>query len=89
MEDITIFLTFYNFGEVEDLISYLSSLKTKINNKLSKKQTIWMKWAVWPLVNYLNAMILAFVLEGKEEGRMLLPAGRQRSVLNSFTWFHT
>lgn len=84
MEDITIFLTFYIFGEVEDLISYLSSLKSEIN-KLSKKQTICMKWAMWPLVNYLNAMILALVLEVKAEGRTLLPAGLQRSLLNSIT----
>jgi len=57
MDDITIFLLFDVFREVEGLISYLSSLRSQINNEFCKKQTICMKWAVWPLVNLLNAMV--------------------------------
>lgn len=79
MEDIAIFLTFYPWGR-SDLTVHQMIKDT--NNEFFRKQTIY-EWAAWLLVNYLNAVVLAFVLEGKTEGRILLPNGVQPPIPKS------
>lgn len=63
------------------------------NNELSKKLTICMNWAAWPLVNYLNTVV-GFCFNGEGRGENVVTSWPQEisskfSPTSILTWFHS
>lgn len=57
-------------------------MRSDTQNEFFKKQTIYEVGGMTP-GKFLNAILLAFVLEGKGGERMLLPNGVQRTIPKS------